>query len=57
MNHNLTKILMDLVSDEIDFNNQVKLLIEERNSIISNVLDLAGKELKDDRGDDSGKHE
>jgi hypothetical protein len=38
--------MLQIVQDEVDFNNQITGLIKERNKVISEALDLMQEELK-----------
>ena len=49
MNHTLIKLLIQVISDNIDFNNQIKELIVDRNKTISEGLDMIQKELEKER--------
>ena len=49
MSDKLFKILIDMVSDNIDFNNQIKDLIIERNQAIAEALKMLEEELEKER--------
>ena len=49
MNHTITKLLIEVISDNIDFNIQIKNLIMERNDAVSEALDVIKKELEKEK--------
>ena len=49
MNHTLTKLLIDVISDNIDFNTKIKDLILERNKAVEKALEVIKKELEKEK--------
>ena len=48
MNDKLIKLLISLITDEIDFNNKLKDLVTKRNEVIAEALESMGKTLKNE---------
>lgn len=49
MNHTLIKLLVEVISDNINFNTKIKDLIFERNKAVIKALDVIQKELEKEK--------